>query len=85
MSQRAADSKIFPKIHQWVDGLADVLARLQPVDWLRYLGLLTWALAAIVLAIFPRLLSEPPETAAVIGWWSAAVLFLLAFIHPAMR
>ena len=85
MKERAIQGKNSPKIHRWVDQAADALARLQPVDWLRYLGLLSWILAAIVLAIFPRLLADPPEANAVIGWWSAAILFLLAFVHPAMR
>lgn len=69
----------------WLDQFSDGLARLQPVDWLRYLGLVAWGLAAVVLLILPRLLPEPAETSAVVGWWSALVLFLLAFIHPAIR
>ena len=65
--------------------LGELVANLQPVDWLRYLGLLAWCLVAITLAIFPILLPEPPQTTAVVGWWSALILFLLAFIHPATR
>ncbi len=70
---------------QWSRPLSDFVANLQPVDWLRYLGLLVWCLVAITLAIFPILLEQPPQTTAVVGWWSALVLFLLAFIHPAIR
>ncbi len=69
----------------WFDQLSDGLARLQPVDWLRYLGLVAWGLAAVVLLILPRLLPEPADASSVVGWWSALVLFLLAFIHPAIR
>ncbi len=57
----------------------------QPVDWLRYFGLLVWVLAVIPLALFPFLTSEPPSNQAMTGWWSGAVLFLLAFLHPTVR
>lgn len=85
MSERTIHDKNSPSSERWAQAAADWLGRLQPVDWLRYLGLIVWVLAAIALAIFPRLLPEPPEASAVVGWWSAAVLFLLAFIHPAIR
>ena len=65
--------------------MADWLSHLQPIDWLRYLGVLTWCLLGIALLIFPSLLSEPPATSSVIGWWSAMILFLLALVHPAVR
>jgi signal transduction histidine kinase len=55
------------------------------VDWLRYFGLLIWLLAAIPLALLPLLTSEPPATQAIVGWWSGAVLFLLALLHPTVR
>jgi len=58
---------------------------LQPVDWLRYFGLLVWILAIIPLALFPLLTSEPPTTRDMTGWWSGAILFLLAFLHPTVR
>ena len=61
------------------------LADLQPVDWLRYFGLVTWLSAVIILAFLPLLVSEKPTSAAMVGWWSAAVLFLLAFLHPVVR
>jgi signal transduction histidine kinase len=61
------------------------LAELQPVDWLRYFGLLTWVLVAIPLALLPMLTKEEPTTQAIVGWWSGAVLFLLAFLHPTVR
>jgi len=56
-----------------------------PVEWLRLFGLLIWFLAAVPLALLPVLTKELPETQSVMGWWSAAVLFLLAFMHPEMR
>ncbi|TVQ29943.1 MAG: sensor histidine kinase [Wenzhouxiangella sp.] len=68
-----------------IDSSRMKLGELQPIDWLRYLGLLTWVLAAIVLALLPWLMSEPPTRQAVVGWWSAAILFLLAYWHPAIR
>ena len=61
------------------------LSDVRPVDWLRYFGLLIWLLVATLLALYPMLTSEPPETRSVFGWWSAAVLFLLALWHPAVR
>jgi signal transduction histidine kinase len=61
------------------------LAELLPVDWLRYFGLLTWVLVVIPLALLPMLTKEEPTTQAIIGWWSGAVLFLLAFLHPTVR
>lgn len=95
MTQRLIPSKNFTKDGSapsegpspapfWSD-LADRLGRLQPIDWLRYLGILTWCLLGIALLIFPQLLEEPPAASAVIGWWSAMALFLLAFVHPAIR
>jgi len=61
------------------------LAELQPVDWLRYFGLMTWLAAAISLASLPLLVEEAPSTTSIAGWWSAAILFLLAFLHPLVR
>jgi len=50
-----------------------------PADWLRYGGVLLWVLVAVPLLISPGLAEEPPRLLDVIGWWSAALLFLLAF------
>lgn len=61
-----------------LSGLSD----LQPIDWLRYVGVLIWLLAALPLLLLPWLLSEPVEGYTILGWWSAAVLFLLAMWHP---
>ncbi len=61
------------------------LGELQPLDWMRYLGLLTWLMAVLVLTLLPWLMSEAPTRQAVVGWWSAAILFLLAYLHPAIR
>jgi len=57
----------------------------QPVDLMRYFGLLVWLLAVVLLSLLPLLSSEPPTAQAMVGWWSGAVLFLLAFMHPAVR
>ena len=62
-------------------GLADI----RPVDWLRYFGILVWVLVCIPLALLPLLTSEPYDTVAVVGWWSSAILFLLALLHPTLR
>jgi len=95
MSERLIHSKISSKSSPepkegeerqgWFERLSSVLGGLQPIDWLRYLGLVAWCLAALVLLIFPRLLPEPPLTSSIIGWWSGLILFLLAYVHPAMR
>lgn len=55
------------------------------MDWLRYFGLLVWVLAAIPLVLFPWLTSEPPSQQDILGWWSGAILFLLALLHPTVR
>ncbi|MEE4637823.1 MAG: sensor histidine kinase [Wenzhouxiangella sp.] len=71
-----------------IDRLLQSLSRLgelQPVDWLRYMGFLVWLLAAVPLLILPLVAAEPPSAGSMIGWWSGAALFLLAFIHPAVR
>ena len=72
-----------------MDKLLQSLSRLgdlQPVDWLRYMGFMIWLIAAIPLLVLPLVATErPPSTGAMVGWWSGAVLFLLAFIHPAVR
>jgi len=61
------------------------LGELQPVDWLRYMGFMVWLLAAVPLLILPLVALEPPRPGAIAGWWAGAVLFLLAFVHPAVR
>ena len=61
------------------------LGELQPVDWLRYMGFMVWLLAAVPLLILPLVALEPPRPGAIVGWWAGAVLFLLAFVHPAVR
>ena len=61
------------------------LGDLQPVDWLRYMGFLVWLLTAVPLLVLPLVALEPPGTGAIIGWWSGSLLFLLSFIHPAVR
>ena len=55
-----------------------------PADWLRYAGLATWLLVALTLLLYPLLQHEEPiGMPKILGWWSAAVLFILAFLHPA--
>jgi signal transduction histidine kinase len=61
------------------------LSDLQPVDWLRAFALLTWMAAVLPIALFPLLVREPPTTQALVGMWSAAFLFLIALLHPAVR
>jgi signal transduction histidine kinase len=60
------------------------LAELQPVDWLRYLGLMIWGLVALVLLLLPLVTSEPLSNAYIIAAWAAGGLFLLAFLHPSV-
>ena len=55
-----------------------------PANWLRYAGLATWLLVALILLMFPLLPREEPIAIhKIAGWWSAAILFILAFLHPA--
>lgn len=61
------------------------LGELQPVDWLRYMGFMVWMLVAIILLVVPMVASEQPPTYRIVGWWTGAVLFLIAFLHPAVR
>ncbi len=62
------------------------LGDLQPVDWLRYMGFFVWMLIAIALLVLPLLSSEGTYSLVrMVGWWAAALLFLVAFLHPAVR
>ncbi len=61
------------------------LGELQPVDWLRYMGFMVWLLVAIMLLVIPLASPEPPATYRVVGWWAGAAMFLMAFLHPAVR
>lgn len=70
------------KLHPSLSRLGD----LQPVDWLRYMGFLVWILAAIPLLVLPLVATErAPSAVQIAGWWAGALLFLLAFVHPAVR
>jgi signal transduction histidine kinase len=71
-------------IQSLVDRLG-AIGEAHTVDWLRYVGVLVWLLAAIPMALLPWLLEEPPSTIRVAGWWSAALLFLLVLWHPIIR
>lgn len=68
-------------LQRLVDRLGS-LAEIRTIDWLRYVGVLVWLLTAIPLILLPWLLPEKPESNAIAGWWSAAVLFLLVLWHP---
>jgi len=61
------------------------LGDLHPVDWLRYMGFMVWLLVAIILLVIPLVATEQPPTYRIVGWWSGAALFLIAFLHPAVR
>ncbi len=61
------------------------LADIRPVDWLRYYGVLIWVLVCIPLALLPVLTEGTFGTGAIVGWWSSAILFLLALLHPTLR
>lgn len=58
------------------------LGETKPSEWLRYVGTLIWVLTALLLLFMPLLMTESPEGHRVIGWWSGAILFLLALWHP---
>jgi len=58
------------------------LSEIRSIDWLRYVGLLIWFLTVLPLVLLPWLLPEEPETRDIVGWWSAALLFLLVLWHP---
>jgi len=60
------------------------LSEIRSIDWLRYVGALIWLLTAIPLVLLPWLLPEPPATGDIVGWWSAALLFLLLLWHPSI-
>ena len=61
------------------------MREIHPTNWLRYAGILTWALVGIALLLAPLYSREPLARSALIGAWSAMALFLLAFLHPAAR
>ncbi len=61
------------------------LADIRPVDWLRYYGVLIWVLVCIPLALLPVLTEGTFGAGAIVGWWSSAILFLLALLHPTLR
>ncbi len=61
------------------------LTDIRPVDWLRYFGVVIWVLVCIPLALLPLLTSDTHGTGAIVGWWSSAILFLLALLHPTLR
>ena len=57
------------------------MKEIHPSNWLRYAGLATWALVAVVLLLLPFIARDAVEPASMVGWWSAALLFLLTFLH----
>lgn len=58
------------------------IGEMKPIEWLRYVGLLIWLLTAIPLLFLPLLMPEAPQPHRIMGWWSGAILFLLAWWHP---
>ncbi len=68
-----------------IDALANRvrnLGEMKPNEWLRYVSTLIWVLTALPLLFMPLLMTDSPEGHRVIGWWSGAILFLLALWHP---
>lgn len=61
------------------------MREIHPANWLRYAGLATWTLVAVTLLLLPIIAREAVEVSHVFGWWAAAILFILAFLHPAAR
>ena len=61
------------------------MREIHPTDWLRYAGIATWMLVAATLLLLPLVARDEVDSARIFGWWSAALLFLLAFLHPAAR
>src|SRR5699024_5157398 len=58
------------------------LSEIRSIDWLRYVGVLVWFLTALTLLLLPWMLPEAPATGDIVGWWSAALLFMLVLWHP---
>ncbi len=61
------------------------MREIYPTLWLRYAGLATWMLVAATLFLLPWIAREPVAGWRIFGWWAAAGLFLMAFLHPAAR
>ena len=61
------------------------MREIHPTNWLRYAGIATWLLVAATLLLLPWVARDDVESSRIIGWWSAALLFILAFLHPAAR
>ena len=73
-------SALIERITDWLMPLTEW----QPMDWLRYLGLAIWGLVALVLLLLPLLSEEPVARSYMVGAWASGILFLLAFLHPAI-
>ena len=61
------------------------MREIHPTNWLRYAGIATWTLVALTLLLLPFVASEPIDNNRIFGWWAAAILFILTFLHPAAR
>jgi len=61
------------------------MREIHPTNWLRYAGLATWTLVALTLVLLPMISRDPVTSSRVFGWWAAAGLFILAFLHPSAR
>jgi len=64
---------------------AEAMREIHPTNWLRYAGLATWTLIALTLLLLPAISRDPVAASNVFGWWAAAGLFILAFLHPSAR
>ena len=61
------------------------MREIHPTNWLRYAGIATWLLVAATLLLLPLVARDEVDPPRIFGWWSAALLFILAFLHPAAR
>lgn len=61
------------------------MREIHPTNWLRYAGLATWTLVVATLLLLPAVAREPIDLARIFGWFAGALLFILAFLHPAAR
>ena len=61
------------------------MREIHPTNWLRYAGIATWLLVAATLLLLPWVARDEVDSSRIFGWWSAALLFILAFLHPAAR
>ncbi len=61
------------------------MRELHPINWLRIAGIGVWVFVAATLLFVPLVVEDPIPASRILGWWSAAILFLVSFLHPAVR